>query len=62
MANHKREVKKVAAQILGGLLANPHIYASMSDEGSHGQLEQTLIGVAIEMSESLIAKVEHSDH
>lgn len=52
------ELKQLAAQLLAGILANPHIYASMSDEGGRGQQEQKLIVMAIEMAESLIEKVE----
>lgn len=52
------EVKRLAAQILSGLLANPHIYASVSDEGANGQQEQLLTRMAIEMAEALITTVE----
>ncbi len=38
------------------MLANPHIYPAISDEGGKGQQEQELIVIAIEMAESLIAK------
>jgi hypothetical protein len=58
MANQVNETKQIAAQLLAGMLANPHIYASLSDEGSQGQQEQTLILVAIEMAEKLIEKIE----
>jgi hypothetical protein len=52
------QVKQIAAQLLAGMLANPHIYATISDEGSKGQQEQELTLVAIEMAESLIQKVD----
>ena len=52
------EVKQIAAQLLSGMLANPHIYASLSDEGGKGQQEQNLIAIAVEMAEKLIGKVE----
>ncbi len=52
------EVKQMATQLLAGLLANRHIYASMSDEGGKGQQEQKLVLVAIELAESLIDAVE----
>ncbi len=58
MENSTNEVKKISAQLLAGLLANPHIYANLSDEGSQGQQEQKLILTAIEMAENLIKKVE----
>lgn len=50
-----KEDQKIAAQILSGLLSNPHIYAMVSDEGAKGQQEQELILMAIEMAESLIS-------
>lgn len=52
------EVKQIAAQLLSAMLANPHIYASMSDEGIQGRQEQELIAIAIAMAENLIAKVD----
>jgi hypothetical protein len=53
------EVKQIASQLLAGMLANPHIYPNISDEGGRGQLEQNLIVVALEMAESLIEHVEN---
>ncbi|HIK12710.1 MAG TPA: hypothetical protein IGS52_21035 [Oscillatoriaceae cyanobacterium M33_DOE_052] len=53
------EVKQIASELLAGMLANPHIYPTVSDEGSQGQQEQTLMILAIELAESLIAKVEN---
>ena len=52
------QIKQIASQLLAGMLANPHIYATMSDEGASGQQEQNLMLVAIEMAERLIEKVE----
>jgi hypothetical protein len=52
------EIKQIAAQLLAGMLANPHIYANISDEGSNGQQEQVLITIAIDMAQSLIEKIE----
>lgn len=54
----KSEVKQIATQILAGMLANPHIYASVSDEKGRGRQEQDLIVVAIEIAQSLIEQVE----
>jgi hypothetical protein len=62
MENHTSEIKQIAAQLLAGMLANPHIYANLSDEGSQGQQEQALLLVAIEMAENLIAKAEKIPH
>lgn len=58
MESKVAELKQVAAQLLSGMLANPHIYANMSDEGAAGQQEQKLMLIAIEMAENLIAKAE----
>jgi hypothetical protein len=58
MEANTNEVKQIAAQLLAGMLANPHIYANTSDEAAQGKQEQTLIMMAIEMAESLIAKVD----
>ncbi|MDJ0714449.1 MAG: hypothetical protein QNJ54_09540 [Prochloraceae cyanobacterium] len=51
------EVKQIATQLLSGMLANPHIYASISDEMSRGQQEKELIDISINMAKSLIEKV-----
>ncbi|GAB4278175.1 MAG: hypothetical protein Fur0025_04540 [Oscillatoriaceae cyanobacterium] len=53
------ELKQIATDLLSGMLANPHIYPTVSDEGSQGQQEQTLMILAIELAESLISKVEN---
>ncbi len=58
MESKTGEVKQMAAQLLAGMLANPHIYPKISDEGYQGQLEQTLILIAVEMAEDLIDKAE----
>lgn len=58
MSEKTEQAKQIATQILAGLLSNPHIYASMSDEGAHAPQEQELIEVAIGMAEKLIARVE----
>ena len=57
------EVTQIAAQILSGMLANPHVYARVSDEGALGQQEQELKLIAVEMALQLIAEVEkRSEH
>lgn len=58
MDSNISEVKQIAAQLLAGMLANPHIYAKTSEEMGRGQQEQELVITAIELAESLIAKVE----
>ncbi|NEP15896.1 MAG: hypothetical protein F6J97_03215 [Leptolyngbya sp. SIO4C1] len=52
-----REVKDVAAHLLAGLLANPHIYSQISDDAAKGQQEQFLTVLAIDLAESMIRKV-----
>jgi hypothetical protein len=52
------EVKQIATQLLSGMLANPHLYQTLSDQLGKGPQEQDLIIAAIEMAESLIEKVE----
>ncbi len=52
------EVKQIATQLLSGMLANPHVYPTVSDELGRGQQEQDLIIAAITMAESLITRVE----
>lgn len=52
------EVKQIASTLLAAMLANPHIYSQVSDEGVSGQLEQKLIIVAVEMATSLIQRIE----
>lgn len=52
------EVKVIAARLLAGLLANPHIYSQISDDAAKGQQEQFLTVLSIEMAESLIRKVQ----
>lgn len=56
----KDETKQIAAQLLSAMLANPHIYASVSDDGAQGQQEQELVMMAIAMAENLIAKIDTS--
>ena len=57
MNSNQSELQQLAAQLLTGLLANPHVYPSISDERSTGQQEQELILMAIEMAEQLMQKV-----
>ncbi len=58
METQTSEVKKIASQLLAGMLANPHIYPMVSDEFGRGQKEQDLIIAAISMAENLIKKAE----
>ncbi|NJR76545.1 MAG: hypothetical protein HC773_29245 [Scytonema sp. CRU_2_7] len=58
MESKANEIKQIAAQLLASMLANPHIYPTVSDEGAKGQQEQELISIAIEIAENLIAKVD----
>lgn len=56
-SSHKAELQQIATQLLAGMLSNPHIYATVSDEGGRGQQEQKLILVATEMAESLMEQI-----
>jgi len=56
-----QEVKQIASQILAGMLANPHIYPKVSDEGGKGQQEQELIIAAVEMAKKLLEKIEDTN-
>jgi hypothetical protein len=58
MESKANEVRQIAGKLLASMLANPHIYSMVSDEGARGKQEQELILVAIEIAESLIAKVD----
>lgn len=58
MESKAHDIQQIAAQLLAGMLANPHIYATVSDEGAKGQQEQELIAIAIEMAENLVAKID----
>lgn len=60
MAIQADEVKQIAAELLAGMLANPHVYPQLSDDGAKGGLEQKLLLVATEMAENLIQHVEMS--
>ncbi|MDJ0694229.1 MAG: hypothetical protein QNJ49_13435 [Mastigocoleus sp. MO_167.B18] len=56
------EVKQIATQLLAGMIANPHIYPTFSDEMARGQKEQDLILLAIGMAQSLIENTEEKIH
>lgn len=58
MDSSTSEVKQIATQLLAAMISNPHIYPNVSDESIQGQRERTLIILAVEMAEALIAKVE----
>lgn len=52
-----QELKPIASQLLAGMLANPHIYPTLSDEAA-GQQEQLLVANAVAMAESLINRID----
>lgn len=58
MDSSTQDLKNTAARLLAGMLANPHIYPQLSDEGASGSLEQKLTLVATEMAENLIQHIE----
>lgn len=60
MKSQVDEVKQIAAQLLAGMLANPHIYHVYSTESGKLNKEQweELIETSVAMSEALIDKAE----
>lgn len=60
MKSQADEVKHIAAQLLAGMLANPHTYQVYSTEsGKLSKEQQTeLIEKAIALAESLVEKTE----
>ena len=58
MTSRKKEVLKISTKLLAGMLANPHIYASIGDEEGKGQQEKMLISNAITIAEELLDKIE----
>ncbi|HIK45348.1 MAG TPA: hypothetical protein IGR64_10745 [Leptolyngbyaceae cyanobacterium M65_K2018_010] len=58
MSDQAQEIRAIATQLLAGMLANPHIYATVSDEEGRGQQEQILISNAIVMATSLMEKTQ----
>ena len=59
MTAQEKEFRKIASQLLAGMLANPHIYTMVSEEEARGQQEQILLSNAIMMATKLIEKIEH---
>ncbi len=57
MHSQADEVKQIASQLLAGMLANPNVYLTESDQLSKEQQEE-LIKKAIAMAETLIARAE----
>ena len=62
MTIQKQDLKAIAAQLLSGMLANPHIYTTVSDGEAKGQQERILISNAVMMAETLLEKVEQFEH
>ncbi|MGG6293944.1 hypothetical protein ACQ4M4_05935 [Leptolyngbya sp. AN02str] len=52
-----REMKHMTAQLLSGMLANPHLYPTIPDEGTLGPQEQKLMAIAMDMAEYLVAHI-----
>ncbi len=55
-------LSSLAAQILSGMIANPHIYSMVSDEGASGEQERILRHTALEIAEALITDVENREN
>ncbi|MDJ0570692.1 MAG: hypothetical protein QNJ53_16830 [Pleurocapsa sp. MO_192.B19] len=60
MKSQAEEVKQIAAQLLSGMLANPHLYQVYQTESGKlsREQQQELIETAIAMAEALITKAE----
>ncbi|MEY2833296.1 MAG: hypothetical protein RLZZ574_2555 [Cyanobacteriota bacterium] len=60
MKSQANEIKQIAAQLLAGMLANPHTYQVYCPEsGKLSKEQQTeLIESAIALAESLVSKTE----
>jgi hypothetical protein len=60
MNKQNEEIKKIASQLLTGMLSNPHIYPQVSDEGGYGNMEQQLVILSVEIAEKLIEYIDNS--
>ncbi len=60
--SHSNLLPSIAAQILGGMLANPHIYSMLSDEGASGEQERILRHAALDMAQALINEAEQRNN
>ncbi len=60
MIPKEQEIKEVATQLLAGMLSNPHLYTTVSDEEGRGQQERILVSNAILMAENLIQTVDNA--
>ena len=60
MKSQADEIKRIAAQLLSGMLANPHIYRAYPTESGKFTPEQRseLIETAVALAESLVEKTE----
>lgn len=56
----KDDLKQISTQLLSGMLANPHIYATISDSEAKGQQERIMISTAVMMAEKLLEEIDHS--
>ena len=62
MESRDKDIERISAQLLAGMLANPHIYPAIADDEGMGQQENILISKAVTMAEKLIARLEHHQH
>ncbi len=60
--SHSNLLPSIAAQILSGMLANPHIYSMLSDEGASGEQERILRHAALEMAQAIINDAEQRNN
>lgn len=60
VGDRKQTIQHIAAQLLAGMLANPHLYTSISDDMGRGPQERDLVITAVQLAETLIARVDQS--
>ena len=50
MESRDKDIERISAQLLAGMLANPHIYPAIADDEGMGQQENILISKAVTMA------------
>ncbi|MEL6552028.1 MAG: hypothetical protein AAFQ63_01005 [Cyanobacteria bacterium J06621_11] len=60
MTVREKEIVAIATKLLAGMVSNPHLYTTVSDEEGRGHQEQLLILNAVRMAEELVNRVQRS--
>lgn len=58
MNKQNDDLKKIASQLLAGMLSNPHIYSQVSDDRGYGNMEQQLVITSVEIAEKLVEYID----